>query len=598
MTAALKLSPMARAAVRYAEHGWHVFPLQPRGKQPLLKGAGGFLSATADIAQVRAWWAQHPTANVGLWPGQSGLVVIDIDGPEGEVTAAKLSLLSEPTLECSTGRADGGRHLYFRRPSFSVSNCDLGHKLDVRGDAGYVVLPPSIHPTGTPYRWQGKVEDIRELPPGILARLEAVQSGAPNLADGAPNRQARDIAFDEEIGAGGRNNALTRYAGRLIAKGIPEDETLILVAAVNQTKCRPPLPQDELNALVANIATRESRKRVTTGGTTLALVEHAPPAPDEERQTPEAVAAEQVERARALLSRDVSQAPVWAWPELEAMTGPMLPGDFVVVGSLMGNGKSTLLMSQMDAFAEARMATLYIPLEVDPEVCRVRWAAWKLGLDVTPVIRQQWGLLPEGSREAVEMTLDDQRHSPFIHFAPPKRITLATLRDWCQWAKDEVGAKVIMLDHLHRMDFGTDAAAHRVTVTEVVRRLKDMARELELAVIAAAQLNRSTDPIDAFSSPLLGRLKESAGIAEEADVVLMLSRRLKQYLPDQWANKLRLGQLSERDLVEEGTMVVTCRKHRLDDSAFNRRILLSVRNGKIENRYDLPLRDDRGRYDP
>jgi replicative DNA helicase len=294
----------------------------------------------------------------------------------------------------------------------------------------------------------------------------------------------------------------------------------------------------------------------------------------------EKVAAQQVANAQKLLTRDLSKAPRWAWRDLDVLTGPMLPGDLVVVGSLMGNGKSTLLMSQMDAFAAAGQPTLYFPLEVDPEVCRLGWAAWRHELPKQAVIRQDWSALPTGAERAVHLTLEEQKHNPMIHFATPKRVTLPKLLEWCQWARREFDAKVIMLDHLHRMDFG-DGQNHRVSVTDAVRRLKDLARELGVVLIAAAQLNRSSDPIDAYSPPLLSRLKESAGIAEEADVVLMLSRRLRRDLPDGWQQDLRTGRITENDLADRGIMVVTCRKHRLDDAALNGRVLLSVRNGKV-----------------
>jgi replicative DNA helicase len=586
MTAVVAVaSPLARAALRYAEHGWAVFPLLPRGKHPLIKGGGGFLAATTDATTITGWWRGQPSANIGLWPGQSGLVVIDLDGPEGEATGRLLGLLSEPTLECRTGREDGGRHLYFKRPDFSISNASIGHKIDVRGDAGYVVLPPSIHPTGRKYEFVNR-EIVRELPPAVVELLRRAQTA--EAQPGAPQSRASDIVFEDTIAEGGRNNSLTRYAGRLLAKGIPDEEVLVLVSAVNQARCRPPLPQSEINVMIAGLSIREAKKRITSTGSTIQLVEQE--TAEQSMQSPAELASGQVERARAILSRDVSRAPRWAWSDLDAMTGPMLPGDLIVVGSLMGNGKSTVLMSQMDAFGAANVPTLFIPLEIDPEVNRLRWAAWKVGLDVRHVIRQEWYRLPEGSQEAVSGVLDDQEAAGVIHFAPPKRITLGGMLEWCTWARDEIGCRVIMLDHLHRMDFGGDAVNHRVTVTDVVRRLKDMARQLDVVLVAAAQLNRVNDPIDAYTAPLLGRLKESAGIAEEADVVLMLSRRLRRDLPAQWANDLRLGRINERDLAEPGTLVVTCRKHRLDDDALNRSVFLNVANGKVENRrkYDAP----------
>lgn len=292
------------------------------------------------------------------------------------------------------------------------------------------------------------------------------------------------------------------------------------------------------------------------------------------------VTAAQVQDAKKLLTRDLRNAPRWAWRPLDLLTGPMLPGELVVVGSLMGNGKSTVLMSQMDAFALARLPVLYFPLEIDPDNCRLRWAAWKLGLDATAVIRQQWDMLGEGAEEAVELTLDEQESNPWIHFAPPKRMTFGGMLKWCQWARREFDARVIMLDHFHRMQVG-NGPNHRVSSTDVVRELKDLARTLGVVLIAAAQLNRSSDPIDKYAPPLLSRLKETAALGEEADVVLMLSRKLRRDLPDGWQQDLRLGRITELDLAEANAMVVTCRKHRLDDKANDARIVLRVHQGRV-----------------
>lgn len=302
---------------------------------------------------------------------------------------------------------------------------------------------------------------------------------------------------------------------------------------------------------------------------------------------PSDLATDQIEGARSLLTRDLSSAPRWAWPELDALAGAMLPGDLVVVGAYMGNGKSSLLLSQMDAFAAVHVPVLYVPLEVDPAVCRLRWAAWKLNLDVRHVIRQDWASLPEGSREAIDGVLEEQAENPYIHFATPKRMTADVLFHWCTWAVKKVGAKAVMLDHFHRLSFGA-GQSWRTDITEVARRLKDHARELGIVMIAAAQLNRvGHDPVDQYRAPDLSRIKESSGIGEEADVVLMLSRRLRPDLPKGWMQDLKVGRRSEVDLAEPNIMVVTCRKHRLDGSALGRSVQLVVENGKLRSRHRL-----------
>ncbi len=151
---------MAEKAAGYARRGWAVFPLHTpdssgtcsckkgakcgdSGKHPRTKN--GLNDASADPAQVARWWSRWPEANIGIVCGAvSGLVVIDVDGPDGEESlealAAELGPLPE-TVEALTGE---GRHLYFNHPGVEIrpSTGEIGPALDVRGDGGYVVGPP------------------------------------------------------------------------------------------------------------------------------------------------------------------------------------------------------------------------------------------------------------------------------------------------------------------------------------------------------------------------------------------------------------------------------------------------------------------------
>lgn len=151
------LSALGLAALEYsAERGWPVFPVEPRGKRPLV--AGGFHSASTHPEAVCAWWDVHPDANIGFSPGAAGLLVLDFDRPEAETFAAELGLLDVPTLEVVTAR---GRHLYFRLPrGVTIGNVSTwaAAGIDVRSANGYVLLPPSVHPTGHVYTWRGELE--------------------------------------------------------------------------------------------------------------------------------------------------------------------------------------------------------------------------------------------------------------------------------------------------------------------------------------------------------------------------------------------------------------------------------------------------------
>jgi hypothetical protein len=99
-----------------------------------------------------------------------GVVVLDLDPRHGG-TLEKLHTLLGPlpeTLTVMSGRGDGGRHLYFRRPDGPLK-CNPAPWLDVKVN-GYCVVPPSIHPDpGKPYRWVTR--PVVDLPEAAVTAL-------------------------------------------------------------------------------------------------------------------------------------------------------------------------------------------------------------------------------------------------------------------------------------------------------------------------------------------------------------------------------------------------------------------------------------------
>lgn len=158
---------MGKEALRLAEeHGFLVFPVHPpqpgggrsNGKLPAIRGWPE--AATLDSKQINEWWRRWPNASIGVVTGErSGVFVLDVDLKQDgfdplRQLVERLQCEWPNTLFSITG--SGGLHFYFKydeRHPVMNGTSSIGPGLDVRGEGGYVVAPPSLHATGNRYRW-------------------------------------------------------------------------------------------------------------------------------------------------------------------------------------------------------------------------------------------------------------------------------------------------------------------------------------------------------------------------------------------------------------------------------------------------------------
>ena len=266
-------SEFLEAALAYARRDWLVFPVQPGGKVPLgALAPHGLRDATTDAETIRRWWAADHGANIGIQTGAvSGLVVLDVD-PRHDGDRSLWQLESRHgkiphTVEALTG--GGGRHIFFAHPraGLVVRNVTgLGGLpgLDIRGDGGYIVAPPSIHRSGRSNEWEVSSHPnevpLAPTPRWLLDmfRRSPAGSGVPGPGMSAADWRALVAQGVEE---GRRNQAVAAIAGHLLRRGIDPFITLHLVIAWNTTSNRPPLPAEEVVRTVNSIAGAELRRR-------------------------------------------------------------------------------------------------------------------------------------------------------------------------------------------------------------------------------------------------------------------------------------------------------------------------------------------------
>ena len=277
MAVTVELESWLNAALRYAERGLYVIPLygiddlgacrcarpdcHSPGKHPLTPH--GLKDASRDPLILRDWWELWADANVAVVTGaMSGVIVLDVDGEPGTLTLGTL-----PSLPASWhSRTGRGEHYWFRHPGGVLPNAvRLRPGLDLRGDGGYVVVPPSRHVTGRPYEWIVSPDDaaLADPPPWLLDLVR-------------PTRPSEGTATTQpsQIHEGARNDTLYRLARSLKAKGLSLSAISAALHAENEARCVPPLPLSEVDRIVQHAATQADHPTFVAPAPTHGAEEH------------------------------------------------------------------------------------------------------------------------------------------------------------------------------------------------------------------------------------------------------------------------------------------------------------------------------------
>lgn len=184
---------------RLLDAGFAIFPLQPRAKIPY-GGTHGCKDATRDRETVEAWHRDRPLSNWGIATGpEGGVIALDLDSEEARDWMRDLcnaqGIDQSGWIVSQTAR---GEHILFRYPEgvdLRNSVCKIAPGLDIRATGGYVVAPPSVHPSGALYVWKSPPTPAGPppIPNDILALLtedDEPEFDAPALAVPRPESEA------------------------------------------------------------------------------------------------------------------------------------------------------------------------------------------------------------------------------------------------------------------------------------------------------------------------------------------------------------------------------------------------------------------------
>lgn len=243
---------MYDAAIEYAKKGFAVFPLKYRDKVPLTRN--GCKDATTDAAQIKAWWQKYPNANIGLATGSvsQNVFVIDLDIDEDRGIDGYHSLEDwqrehgdfPETWTAITGR--GGYHLYYRGNGRIKNRAGIIDGVDIRGNGGYVVAPPSIHKNGNRYEWEYSPDEFE---------IAKADNNVEYFLNHDDQKQGAAFTMPNIVAAGQRNQMLFRFACMMQAKGASDQSVFAATMAENESSCSPPLTEQEVKVIVSS-ATR------------------------------------------------------------------------------------------------------------------------------------------------------------------------------------------------------------------------------------------------------------------------------------------------------------------------------------------------------
>jgi Bifunctional DNA primase/polymerase, N-terminal/Primase C terminal 1 (PriCT-1) len=269
MTAATSTVELLRAALHYAASGWRVFPCHgttadgactcgkpgctDRGKHP--RTAHGLNDATTDPVRIKAWWQRWPQSNVAIAMGASGLVGVDVDvkhnSPGADVWHERKTELGDE-LENTTivETPTRGFHLWYRTNGTRVG-CDtkgvlLGEGVDIKGEGGYLLAPPSSI-AGIEYSFvpgHGP-ERLSDMSPALAACLSFAKRHERNGAATAPRAKIRE---------GERDDTLFRDACAMRRRNFSEAAIEAALLKRNAEQCDPALPESQVRAKVASSA--------------------------------------------------------------------------------------------------------------------------------------------------------------------------------------------------------------------------------------------------------------------------------------------------------------------------------------------------------
>lgn len=285
----------------------------------------------------------------------------------------------------------------------------------------------------------------------------------------------------------------------------------------------------------------------------------------------------------------------WPYPELDALTGPMGGGEVWFTAAFSGGGKTTFVVSTIEAWRQQGKKVYVMPLELQPSRFRTYLACMEVGIRPGDALSGQLRAdrTRDADRERLKAAVSAQSRddfSKYVRISPQQTINVAGLEKGLKEAK-AFGADVVIVDHIDHIEDGDgqNLYAESVKVNNAALR---MAQNNDLLLWFTSQLNmeivKGKDHLAKFGPPMQHHLMFPTAKIKNATGIIGLFRPLRKRRPNEdEAEYLRIlkaahaGEADATDALEPGVMGVTAMKLRNFGQHDGRKILLGVQHGRV-----------------
>jgi len=450
---------------KYHSFGWVLLPVKKGEKRPGVKTWTEYQKRRPTTDELNEWF-KDPDVGIGVITGKiSGIVVVDEDSyKEG---GSKLDL--NTPLKTITG--SGGRHLFFKYTEGLGNKVDKEHAIDIRGDGGFIVLPPTKHPNGKFYKWDG-------LPPETVDNLPALdESFAEQFIKVKGNSEALKMSDYLDISSGSRNDSLHRVACSLLNKH-DEEEALQLLVAVNNSY-DPPLPEHEMETVFKSARAFVDRSP-----------KEKPKNKDEgkpEREELELITFEEAEKEYARLMEKFGDGLTTGYGMLDEYF-KFIPTQLYMLSAPTHQGKTTLALNMAGRIARAGHKVVFASLEQN--------------VFVIPRLKSMFG-----SSEGLDN----------ISLIAPD--SMPNTDDFIKLFQKIELPELLIIDHLHYFERTGRGATE--DMDSLIANLQLVAKKLELPVLVICHLRK----LNSDKPPTLDDLKDSSSLSQIPGVVMLLHRK-------------------------------------------------------------------------